>query len=147
MSLYIFILVFQAVIAIALVGVILMQRSEGGGLGVGGSSSGFMTARGASDFLTRSTAILGAMFIGLSDLAADPGHLGNLSHPQVQDAIADAIRRCREAGRTIGILAPIQAEARRWLDLGASMVAIGSDTGVLRGGVDALTQSFGRGSG
>ena len=36
-----------------------MQRSEGGGLGVGGSSSGFMTARGAADFLTRSTAVLG----------------------------------------------------------------------------------------
>jgi 4-hydroxy-2-oxoheptanedioate aldolase len=88
-----------------------------------------------------------AVFIGPSDLAADLGHLGNSSHPQVQDAIADAIRRCREAGRTIGILAPIQAEARRWLDLGASMVAIGSDTGVLRGGVDALAQSFGRGSG
>jgi preprotein translocase subunit SecG len=43
-----------------------MQRSEGGGLGVGGSSSGFMTARGAADFLTRATAILGGSFIVLS---------------------------------------------------------------------------------
>ena len=43
-----------------------MQRSEGGGLGVGGSSSGIMTARGAADFLTRSTSILGGMFIVLS---------------------------------------------------------------------------------
>ena len=40
-----------------------MQRSEGGGLGVGGSSSGFMTARGAADFLTRSTSILGGVFV------------------------------------------------------------------------------------
>jgi preprotein translocase subunit SecG len=47
-----------------------MQRSEGGGLGVGGSSSGFMTARGAADFLTRSTAILGGMFIILSIVMA-----------------------------------------------------------------------------
>ena len=42
-------------IAAALVGVILMQRSEGGGLGMGGSPSGLMSARGAADFLTRST--------------------------------------------------------------------------------------------
>jgi preprotein translocase subunit SecG len=65
-----FLLIVQTVIAVALVGTILMQRSEGGGLGVGGSSSGFMTARGASDFLTRSTAILGGMFIGLSIIMA-----------------------------------------------------------------------------
>ena len=61
-----FLLIVQTLIAASLVGVILMQRSEGGGLGVGGSSSGFMTARGAADFLTRSTAVLGAMFIVLS---------------------------------------------------------------------------------
>ena len=61
-----FLLIVQTLIAASLVSVILMQRSEGGGLGVGGSSSGFMTARGAADFLTRSTAILGAAFIILS---------------------------------------------------------------------------------
>jgi preprotein translocase subunit SecG len=61
-----FLLIVQTLVAAALVGVILMQRSEGGGLGVGGSSSGFMTARGAADFLTRSTAILGTIFIVLS---------------------------------------------------------------------------------
>ena len=61
-----FLLIVQSIVAVSLVGVILMQRSEGGGLGVGGSSSGFMTARGASDFLTRSTSILGGIFIALS---------------------------------------------------------------------------------
>ena len=61
-----FLLILQTVVAAALVAVILMQRSEGGGLGVGGSSSGFMTARGAADFLTRSTSILGGLFIALS---------------------------------------------------------------------------------
>jgi preprotein translocase subunit SecG len=65
-----FLLIVQSLIAISLVGVILMQRSEGGGLGVGGSSSGFMTARGAADFLTRSTAILGGTFIVLSIVMA-----------------------------------------------------------------------------
>ena len=61
-----FLLIVQTIVAVALVSVILMQRSEGGGLGVGGSSSGFMTARGASDFLTRATAILAAVFVTLS---------------------------------------------------------------------------------
>ena len=65
-----FLLIVQTLIAGSLVGVILMQRSEGGGLGVGGSSSGFMTARGAADFLTRSTAVLGALFIILSIVMA-----------------------------------------------------------------------------
>jgi preprotein translocase subunit SecG len=65
-----FLLIVQALIAVSLIGTILMQRSEGGGLGVGGSSSGFMTARGAADFLTRSTAILGGLFIILSIVMA-----------------------------------------------------------------------------
>lgn len=69
-----FLLIVQALVAASLVAVILMQRSEGGGLGVGGSSSGFMTARGQADFLTRATAILGALFIILSiSLAALAG--------------------------------------------------------------------------
>ena len=65
-----FLLIVQTLIAVSLIAVILMQRSEGGGLGVGGSSSGFMTARGAADFLTRSTAILGGSFIVLSIVMA-----------------------------------------------------------------------------
>ncbi len=58
-----FLLIVQTMVAIALCTVILLQRSEGGGLGVGGSSSGFMTARGAADFLTRATSILGGLFV------------------------------------------------------------------------------------
>ena len=65
-----FLLVVQTLVAASLVAVILMQRSEGGGLGVGGSSAGLMTARGAADFLTRATAILGGIFIFLSILLA-----------------------------------------------------------------------------
>lgn len=70
MSLYIFLTVLQALIAIGLVGVILMQRSEGGGLGVGGSPSGMMSVRGAADFLTRATAILASLFVLLSIVLA-----------------------------------------------------------------------------
>ncbi|QLC24350.1 preprotein translocase subunit SecG [Parasphingopyxis algicola] len=65
-----FLLVVQAVIAALLVTLILMQRSEGGGLGVGGSSSGLMTARGQADFLTRATAVTAVAFVGLSILLA-----------------------------------------------------------------------------
>ena len=69
-----FLLIVQTLVAAALVATILMQRSEGGGLGVGGSSSGFMTARGAADFLTRSTAVLATVFIVLAiTLAAYAG--------------------------------------------------------------------------
>lgn len=58
-----FLLVVHAIIAAALVAVILMQRSEGGGLGMGGSPSGLMSARGAADFLTRATTILATLFV------------------------------------------------------------------------------------
>ena len=58
-----FLLVVHAIIAAALVTVILMQRSEGGGLGMGGSPSGLMSARGAADFLTRATGVLATMFV------------------------------------------------------------------------------------
>ena len=65
-----FLLVIHAIIAAALVTVILMQRSEGGGLTSSGSPSGLMSARGAADFLTRSTAVLGSLFVGMSIVLA-----------------------------------------------------------------------------
>ncbi|MEH3159790.1 MAG: preprotein translocase subunit SecG [Sphingomonas taxi] len=61
-----FLLVVHAIIAAALVTVILMQRSEGGGLGMGGSPSGLMSARGAADFLTRATSVLATVFVIMS---------------------------------------------------------------------------------
>jgi preprotein translocase subunit SecG len=70
MFLFQFLLVVHFVVALGLVTVVLMQRSEGGGLGMGGSPSGLMSARGAADFLTRATSILGGLFIVLSILLA-----------------------------------------------------------------------------
>jgi preprotein translocase subunit SecG len=61
-----FLLILQSLVAATMVTVILMQRSEGGGLGVGGSPSGLMSARGAADFLTRATAVLATLFVVLS---------------------------------------------------------------------------------
>lgn len=61
-----FLLVVHAIIAAALVAVILMQQSEGGGLAGGGSPAGLMSARGASNFLTRTTTVLATIFVLLS---------------------------------------------------------------------------------
>ncbi len=58
-------LVIYLMVVIALIGVVLIQRSEGGGLGIGGGS-GFMSARGTANALTRTTAILAALFFVLA---------------------------------------------------------------------------------
>ena len=57
--------VFQVFLAIGLIGVVLLQRSEGGGLGIGssGGAGSFMSVRGTANFLTRVTAILAALFM------------------------------------------------------------------------------------
>ena len=67
---FVFLTILQALVAAGLVTVILMQRSEGGGLGIGGSPSGMLSARGAADFLTRSTRWLAIAFVGLSIVLA-----------------------------------------------------------------------------
>jgi len=72
MSLFIFLTVIQGIVAAALVGLVLMQRSEGGGLGIGGGGSpgGLMSARGAADFLTRTTKWLAVLFVVLAIVLA-----------------------------------------------------------------------------
>ena len=91
-----FLLIFQSVVAISLIGTILMQRSEGGGLGVGGSSSGFMTARGAADFLTRSTAVLGGLFIVLSIVMAAIAGVTRQA-PTIDASLANTVQSSRPA--------------------------------------------------
>ena len=59
-------IVIHILIVIALVAVVLLQRSEGGALGSGGSTSSFMTGRGQANALSRATAILAAMFFATS---------------------------------------------------------------------------------
>ncbi|MDH5773160.1 MAG: preprotein translocase subunit SecG [Rhodospirillaceae bacterium] len=68
------ILVIHLMLAIALIGVVLMQKSEGGALGIGGGGGGggggFMTARGTANLLTRTTGILAALFMTTSIVLA-----------------------------------------------------------------------------
>jgi preprotein translocase subunit SecG len=62
------ILIIHLFVTLALIGVVLIQRSEGGGLGIGTSQGmgSFMTGRGTANLLTRATAILAAIFMALS---------------------------------------------------------------------------------
>jgi len=82
------------------------------------------------------------LFIGPSDLAAGLGHLGNANHPEVQAAIAGVFAAARQHGKPIGILAPLEVDARRYLDMGATFVAVGSDLGIFRGATQALRDRF-----
>jgi preprotein translocase subunit SecG len=59
-------LAVHVVLAVALIGIVLLQRSEGGGLGIGGGMSGLMTGRGSANLLTRVTAALAALFFTTS---------------------------------------------------------------------------------
>ena len=82
------------------------------------------------------------LFIGPSDLAASLGHFGNPNHPEVQQAMAQVFAAGKAAGKPIGILASVEADARRYIALGATFVAVGSDLGVFRAGTQALRDRF-----
>ena len=58
-----FILIFNIILAVLLVIVVLLQKSEGGALGLGASQDSFVSSRSAGNFLTRATAVLAALFI------------------------------------------------------------------------------------
>ena len=60
-------IVIHLLVVIALIGVVLLQKSEGGALGIGGGGGGgFMTSRGSANVLTRATAVLAAVFFATS---------------------------------------------------------------------------------
>ncbi len=58
-----FILIINIILAILLIGVVLLQKSEGGALGIGVSQDNFISSRSASNFLTKATAIIATLFI------------------------------------------------------------------------------------
>jgi 2-dehydro-3-deoxyglucarate aldolase len=82
------------------------------------------------------------IFVGPSDLAAGFGHLGNANHPEVQAAMAQIVAAAKAAGKPIGILAPVEADARRYMEQGITFVAVGSDLGVFRSGTQALRDKY-----
>jgi 2-dehydro-3-deoxyglucarate aldolase len=82
------------------------------------------------------------VFVGPSDLAAGFGHLGNPGHADVQQAIREIFDTVRAAGKPLGTLAPVEADARRYLEWGATFVAVGSDLGVFRNATQGLRDRF-----
>lgn len=82
------------------------------------------------------------VFIGPADLSADLGYIGQPSHPEVQAAIEEAIKRIRARGKAPGILMADEKLARHYLELGAQFVAVGVDTTLLARTAETLAQRF-----
>jgi 4-hydroxy-2-oxoheptanedioate aldolase len=82
------------------------------------------------------------VFIGPSDLSAALGHLGKPGHADVQQAIEDAIRRIRLAGRAAGILSTDETLTRRYLSLGCTFAAVGLDGNLLMRATQDLARKF-----
>ena len=103
-----------------------------------------LETRAAVDALEAIAAVEGidGIFIGPSDLAASLGYLGNNSHPEVRGTIEKACRRAQAVGKPIGILAPLEADARAYIGMGFAYVAVGSDVVVLRNGCDGLVKMY-----
>lgn len=69
------------------------------------------------------------LFVGPGDLSAALGHPGELSHPEVRRTVERVAAQCSAAGRRFAIFSPDATDAERWIDLGASVVVVGSDAG------------------
>jgi 2-dehydro-3-deoxyglucarate aldolase len=82
------------------------------------------------------------LFIGPSDLAAGFGHLGDADHEEAQGAMKQVFDGAAAHGKPVGILAPVEADARRYLDMGATFVAVGSDLGAFRAATQSLRDKF-----
>ena len=98
-------------------------------------------ALGALDTIARTPGVDG-VFVGPSDLAASLGRLGDPRHADVQRAIEQAIASVCAAGKAAGVLMADRALALRYLELGATFVAVGTDVTTLARGAEALAQVF-----
>jgi 4-hydroxy-2-oxoheptanedioate aldolase len=85
---------------------------------------------------------LDSIFVGPNDLAANLGHIGNPGHRDVQAAITTIYETTAKAGKPTGILAPVEADARRYIEMGFAYVAVGSDVALLGRNADALRARY-----
>lgn len=83
-----------------------------------------------------------AVFIGPSDLSASMGYLGNNGHPKVQETITEARKMAIAADKPIGILAPIEEDARRYFEEGFTFIAVSSDMGLVAAGSNAARDKY-----
>ena len=84
------ILIIHILISISIVGLVLMQRSEGGGLGIGGGNN-FMSARGTADLLTRATTVLAIAFFCTSILLAMLAGYGKKSSSIIDEVNQESV--------------------------------------------------------
>jgi 2-dehydro-3-deoxyglucarate aldolase len=82
------------------------------------------------------------LFIGPSDLSAALGHFGQPSHPDVQKAMQHIVARAKTHDKPTGILAPLEKDARHYLEMGITFVAVGSDVGLFKNASKALCDRF-----
>ncbi|WP_224542937.1 HpcH/HpaI aldolase family protein [Mesorhizobium sp. CA16] len=82
------------------------------------------------------------LFVGPGDLSTNMGAMGNPGAAHVQEAIASVRKAAAAAGKASGILAQVKADADRYVADGFTMIAVGSDLGLLARGSDALIASF-----
>jgi 2-dehydro-3-deoxyglucarate aldolase len=81
-----------------------------------------------------------AIFVGPADLSASMGHVGNLMHPSVMDAMGQAVQRCKAVGKPIGTLGGSPEAVAQYRAAGFDFVAVSSDIGfIMRGAQAALT--------
>jgi len=101
-------LTIHLLLALALVGVVLIQRSEGGGLGIGGGMGGLMSGRGTANFLTRATAILAACFMASSLFLAYVS-----THDVAPESILEELEKTADDGDFTELQPEIPAEGTK----------------------------------
>jgi len=88
-----------------------------------------------------------ALFIGPADLSAGMGHPGQFTHPQVMQAMADAVRRCKALGKPVGTVGGSPEVVTQYRAMGFDYVAISSDMGLLMQGALAALRALRMGGG
>ena len=82
------------------------------------------------------------VFVGPGDLSAALGYVGDPKHPEALRTIEETIKRIHACGKPSGILTPDEGLAKRYIELGCSFVAVGSDLGLLARGSEQLAARF-----
>ncbi|HEY8049808.1 MAG TPA: aldolase/citrate lyase family protein, partial [Ramlibacter sp.] len=82
------------------------------------------------------------VFIGPADLSAAFGHVGDPWHPEMVKLHEETFRRIRKAGKAIGILTLEEARAKQHVEMGATFIAVGTDSNLMVKGTNALVSAF-----
>jgi 2-dehydro-3-deoxyglucarate aldolase len=82
------------------------------------------------------------LFIGPSDLSVALGHFNEPMHPEVQEAMQRILEVGKATGTAVGILAPVEAHARHYLEMGMTFVSVGADQGLFKNATLELRKKF-----